>query len=659
MPIARCAHWDVPPSERPVVMEKRFTLKDFFLFAAIGAVLMALLVAMYMIDRQWMMMSRMRATMQEQAEDLRALRNDLKALDRRVESEALAATRVAASQAALATAPQPAPAAGSPATPAAAPVFERALAAARLPGYAPGDWLVRAFGVGLSTITPLVSQDVYASNVQSYVQESLLSRNPDTLEWQGLLARSWEIGEDGLTIAFRLRDGVTFSDGRPLTAADVAFTFAFIMNEAIAAPRDRAYLEKVESVEATAPLEVVFRFREPYFDALALAGGMAVMPRHFYEPYLEEPATFNESKGLLLGSGPYRLADPKAWTPDLGIVELQRNPRYWGPAAPSFDRILWKVIENDSARLTTFRNREIDAYTARPREYRGLRDDPALTEQARSFEFMNAVAGYSYIGWNQRRGGEPTRFADRRVRQAMTWLTDRSRIIDEIMLGYAEPAVSPFSPRSRQHDPAIEPRPYDPDRAAALLAEAGFRDRDGDGVLEDAAGEPFEFELVYYQENDDTERIVLFLKDLYARAGVHLKPAPAEWSVMLALLGTRDYDAITLGWTSGVETDVYQMFHGSQTEDGGDNFVHFKHAVLDRLVDEARATVREEERMPLWQAVERIFHEEQPYTFLMRRKTLAFVDRRIRNLEITNLGLNLGFVPVEVYTPSAQQRYAD
>ena len=640
-------------------MEKRFTLKDFFLFAAIGAVLVALLVAMYMIDRQWNMMARMRATMQEQAEDLRALRADMKALDRRVESGALAAARAAAPPTAPATDPQTASAGAAHDDPATAPVFERAVSATRLPGYAPGDWLVRAFGVGLSTITPLISQDVYASDVQSYVQESLLSRNPDTLEWEGLIARSWEIGEDGLTIAFRLRDGVAFSDGRPLTADDVAFTFAFIMNEAIAAPRDRAYLEKIESVEATSPLDVVFRFREPYFNALALAGGMAVMPRHFYDPYLDDPATFNESKGLLLGSGPYRLADPKSWTPDLGIVELARNPRYWGPVTPSFDRLLWKVIENDSARLTTFRNRDIDSYTARPREYQGLLDDAAFREQTRSFEFMNAVAGYSYIGWNQRRGGEPTRFADRRVREAMTWLTDRARIIDEIMLGHAEPAVSPFSPRSRQHDPAIEPRPFDLDRAAALLAEVGYEDRDGDGVLEDEAGEPFQFELVYYQENEDTERMVLFLKDLYARAGVHLKPVPAEWPVMLDLLGSRDYDAITLGWTSGVETDVYQMFHGSQTEDGGDNFVHFRHAEFDRLVDEARATVREEERMPLWQAVERIFHEEQPYTFLMRRKTLAFVDRRLQNLEVTNLGLNLGFVPVEIFTPSAQQRYAE
>ena len=640
-------------------MEKRFTLKDFILFAAIGTVLVALLVAMYMIDRQWNMMARMRATMQEQAEDLRVLRSDLKALDRKVESGALAAARAAAPQAAPATDPRAAPADPAHGDPAAAPVFERAAAATRLDDYAPGDWLVRAFGVGLSTITPLISQDAYASDVQSYVQESLLSRNPDTLEWEGLIASSWEIGEDGLTISFRLRDGVTFSDGRPLTADDVAFTFAFIMNEAIAAPRDRAYLEKIESVEAVSPLDVVFRFREPYFNALALAGGMVVMPRHFYEPYLAEPATFNESKGLLLGSGPYRLADPKSWTPDLGIVELARNPRYWGPSAPSFDRILWKVIENDSARLTTFRNRDIDSYTARPREYQGLLDDAAFREQTRNFEFMNAVAGYSYIGWNQRRGGEPTRFADRRVREAMTWLTDRARIIDEIMLGYAEPAVSPFSPRSPQHDPAIEPRSFDPDRAAALLAEVGYEDRDGDGVLEDEAGAPFEFELVYYQENEDTERMVLFLKDLYARAGVHLKPLPAEWPVMLDLLGKRDFDAITLGWTSGVETDVYQMFHGSQTEDGGDNFVHFRHAEFDRLVDEARATVREEVRMPLWQAVERIFHEEQPYTFLMRRKTLAFVDRRLQNLEVTKLGLNLGFVPVEIFTPSAQQRYTD
>ena len=95
---------------------------------------------------------------------------------------------------------------------------------------------------------------------------------------------------------------------------------------------------------------------------------------------------------------------------------------------------------------------------------------------------MSPVAGYSYIGWNQQRSGKPTPFADVRVRQAMTYLTDRPGIIEDIMLGYAEPAVSPFSPRSKQHDRSIKPRPYDVNKGKALLAEAGYEDRDGDGM---------------------------------------------------------------------------------------------------------------------------------------------------------------------------------
>jgi len=232
------------------------------------------------------------------------------------------------------------------------------------------------------------------------VLESLLLRDPESLEWQGLIARDWSVSDDGLNFTFRLRKGVKFSDGRELTAEDVAFTFAFIMNDAIAAPRSRAYFDKVESVTATGRYEVVFRFKEPYFDALALAGGMSILAKHFYAPYLKDPQTFNQSKGLLLGSGPYRLADPKGWTPDQGLVELERNPRYWGPVQPSFDRLLWKVIENDAARLTTFRNGELDVYGARPREYRSLLDDELLAQRTVHLEYMSPTAGYSYIGWN-------------------------------------------------------------------------------------------------------------------------------------------------------------------------------------------------------------------------------------------------------------------
>jgi len=623
-------------------MGRHFSVKDFSLFSFLVVLMGIMLLSMYMVDRQWSKMAQMQRLMGEQAKDLRQMQGMVRNIEKSLRN----------GQVAVAAAPQNTGIKASP------NAFRRAVIAASQDDYQEGDWYVQAFATGLKTITPLISQDVYSSNIQSYILESLLTRDPDTLEWVGLIAKDWQIHEDGLTFTFNLREDVIFSDGASLEAKDVAFSYQFIMDDRIAAPRSRAYFEKIESVTALDRFTVEFKYKEPYFNALSLAGSMSILAKHFYEPYLEKAEEFNQSKGLLLGSGPYRLADPKGWTPDQGLVEVNRNPRYWGPVQPSFDRILWKVIENDSARLTTFRNGDIDIYSARPREYQNLLKDDDLTNRTRNFEYMSPSAGYSYIGWNQNRSGKVTRFADKKVRQAMTYLTDRQRIIDEIMLGYGEVAISPFNPRSKQHNPSLKPRNFDLKKAQQLLAEAGYQDADGDGILEDQAGMPFEFELVYFQGNEDTKRIILFLKDLYASAGILMKPKPTEWSVMLDLLGKRDFDAISLGWSSGIETDIYQMFHGKQVDDNGDNFIYYKNPELDKLIDQARETVDEEKRMPLWQQAETIMYQDQPYTFLMRRKTMAFIDNRMKNITITRMGLNSSAVPVEWYVPKTQQKYS-
>ena len=192
--------------------------------------------------------------------------------------------------------------------------------------------------------------------------------------------------------------------------------------------------------------------------------------------------------------------------------------------------------------------------------------------------------------------------------------------------------------------------------ALPLLLEAGFADRNGDGVLEDESGAPFEFELTFFQGNEDTRRMVLFLRDLYARAGVVMKPRPTEWSVMVENLQRKDFDAITLAWTSGVEVDIFQMFHSSQTLDGGDNFINHRNPELDRLIDAARAEVDEDRRMRLWREAEAVMVADQPYTFLLRRQSLVFIDGRIANVHNTALGLNLMAVPVEVFVPADRQR---
>jgi peptide/nickel transport system substrate-binding protein len=623
-------------------MEKRFTVKDFFFFLMLLTLLATLLVTMYMIDRQWSKMSQMEAALKEQAGDFRQLRQIYGQLKRDISSGAVAVN----------SSKPPVKSASDSAA------FARAKAVSGLTDYAEGDWLVQAFGNSLKTITPLVSSDVYASNVQRFVLESLLTRDPETLEWQGLLAESWQVSDDGLRFTFTLRPNITFSDGTPLTAEDVAFTYRFIMDPRIKAPRERAYYEKMASVTADGPRSVEFIFKEPYFDSLTLAGGMSIMAKHFYEPYLQEPERFNQSKGLLLGSGPYRLVDPKNWTPDKGVIELERNPRYWGLVQPSFNRIIWKIIENETARLTSYRNGEIDTYSAQPREYKKrLLKDKKLMARSQNFEYLPPTSGYRYIGWNQKRKGKPTRFADKRVRQAMTYLSDKQRIVDEIMLGYGEPAVGPFNPQGKQHAADLALRTLDIKKAKDLLKQAGYDDSNGDGVLEDESGKPFRFELVYPQGSEQYTSLVLFLKDAYARAGVQLVPKATEWSVMIDLLDKKDFEAISLGWSASLESDLYQIFHGDQRKDNGDNFINYRNPKLDKLIEEARSSVDEDKRMPLWQEAERILYEDQPYTFLTRSKSLVLVDRRMKNARVTPMGLNMTDMPIGWYVPAEEQKY--
>ncbi len=621
-------------------MQKRFITRDWLLYSILIILIALLLLVMYQVDRQWTKLAQMESAMTQQAQDMRSLR-----------------TALGSGQVSLSSTANPTTPATQPVATGVGAAFQRAYAATQKPDYAQGDWGVSALETSLKTLTPLVSTDAYASQVQYYVQESLVNRNPDTMEWEGLIAKSWQISPDGLTITFQMRDDVTFSDGVPLTAKDVVFTYNFIMNEAIAAPAERSVYGQITSVEAKGDYEVVFKFKEPYFQSFGLAGGLAIMPAHFYEAYMNKPQEFNQSKGLLLGSGPYRLADAKTWTPDQGSVELVRNERYWGDVQPPFNRMLWKVIQNESARLTTYRNGEIDSYEAKPSEYAKLKTDQQILNKSQNFEYMPPVVGYGYIGWNQQKAGKPTQFADKRVRQAMTYLTDMQRIVKDIYLDHAEQAISPFNPRSKQHDPSLQPWVFNLEKAQALLKEAGFADKNGDGILEDKDGKPFEFKMIYFQGNKSRERTVLFLKDIYARAGIKLEPSPQEFPVMQEALKKRDFDAITMGWSSGIETDIYQMFHSSQIKDEGSNFISYNNPELDKLIDEARRTVDEPKRMILWQQAERMMYEDQPYTFLIREQSLLFVDKRIQNLQMSKLGLNYGSLPMENYVPAPLQKY--
>lgn len=704
-------------------MENRFGIKDLVNLLLLVTIVVLLGLQMIQKDQQWVLMTKLNDAVTAQRTDIAAMR---RALDDGVAVQPPQGTPVAQQGNAPKTAPPVNGGKDVKDDP-----FARLREGMKQADFAMGDWCVDAFTSQINTLTPLVSLDSTAQVVQGYVVESLANLDPDTLEWQPLLATSWEpvdrseayfawrkpmeqklraradadasvyakeldqakeqfksqMGREAnaggeeweqlasaakqqwiddaidrspdrpvpYQIVFQMRSGATFSDGVPITAHDVEFTYNLIMNEKIADPRDRSYYGRImDSVKAEGDDRVVFTFRRPYFRALELAAGMPVLPEHYYKPIVDkDPEQFNQSKGLLVASGSYMLEDPRGWQPS-GQVVLVRNDRYWGPPAP-LARMVFRLFTLDQAQQVAFRNRELDIFASSPRQYVEMLKDTELAKHADHYEYMTPYNGYRYIGWNELNAErKPSRFADKRVRQAMTMLVDRPRLLKEVMMGYGQVCDGPFNPLGRQSSPNVTSWSYDAERAKALLKEAGFEDRDGDALIEGADGRPFRFKLTYPSGSADIQKMVFFLKDGFAQAGILLELDPLEWSVMLERLKNRNFEAVLLGWTSGPETDINQMFSSEQIRPGGDNSVAYRNARLDQLINEARETVDEAERMKLWHECHEILHADQPYTFLAWSKSLRFVDKRFRNVHLLKAGLS---PRSEWYVPATEQRW--
>jgi peptide/nickel transport system substrate-binding protein len=641
-------------------MENRFGLKDFILFALLIILIGVVLLAMQQYDRQWAEVQKIKGRLDDQGQNLRDIQ---RALARGVAVRGGPTTGTSATATDLGSQQYPST---DPSYYGKDDPFARIKAARAMSGFAEGDWLVDTSMGGIAKLTPFISTDLYAYRVQSLVIEALINMDPQTLEYTPGLATTWKIDDSStefqkfldeqtragrkkeeiladpkaptaVTLTMDLRTDARFADGVPVTPDDFVWTFNWIMNEKVAAPRDRGMLDRVRSVEKQGDHQLVFKFKEPYYDILGLAGSLYCLPKHFYEKYT--PEQYNQSVGLLMGSGPYKLESPTDWKPGSGQVVLVRNEAYWGvPSA--FDRIIYKEMSNDVARQTAFRNGEIDVLESRPEQYRTMKQDKELMKRSQAFDVLSVNGGYRFVAWQEKKDGKPTPFADRRVRRAMAMLVDRQKLMNELMLGYAVASTGPFTPITKQCDPAIKPLPYDPDQAKKLLADAGFKDTDGSGVLKGPDGQPFRFKLTYPTGSSNYEHMVLVFKDAYAAAGIVLEPEALEWAVFTDKLNRKDFDAVTMGWGSGnPEQDPYQMFDSSQSVADGDNFMWYANPDADRVIRQARTTIDPAKRTPLWHEVQKLIYEDQPYMFLWFTKEMFLVDGRIRNVNAGPLGL--------------------
>jgi len=524
-----------------------------------------------------------------------------------------------------------------------------------------GDWMVRHMLSDPQSFNPYTSSDRGASTVLQYVFDNLLYPEQEPpYELKGQVAKSYpRISEDKLSYTFDLRENVRFSDGQQLTASDVLFSMKVIQNPRVLAPHLRNYYSAVKNVEQQGTYQVTFVCDEPYFRNDVSLGFFEILPKHFYDPEgLMDPVSvaslidgswesgphkerverfaeqFNQNfNRKVLGSGPYMIEDFERDIVTQQKVVLTRNANYWGtkgedlPASGYVDKVVFKVINNTDAAFIELTNGNLDYHGLRPLEFKEKSWSPEFNER-----FLKGVEysdGYTYVGWNNT---HPI-FKDKRVRQAMTHLTDRESMVENLLFGLAETVEGPISKFRPEYNHELKPYSYDPDRALDLLDEAGWGDTDDDGTLDkmiDGELVNFSFELLINSGNQIRKDIALTLQSELADIGIECQVRELDWSIFLQRVQNKDFAAMILGWGGAVifAPDSYQIWHSSQAEHQGSNAISFINAEADSILETYRREFDMDKRIALYQRFQEIIYDEQPYTFLWKSRVARAYSRR-------------------------------
>lgn len=502
------------------------------------------------------------------------------------------------------------------------------------PDHLVGGEFVEVFEAKPAKITPVLGEDTYSRRIQDLVLDRLAEYDPITLKLRGVLAEAWQYDPDGYWLRVKLRENAVFSDGHPVTADDVVYSFhGYVNNPELETESLRSIMTQVESYTKVSDYVVDIKFKEPNAYNLDAALVFYVLPSHFYSKLT--PKQINQGTGLLMGSGPFKLLDldiENQWAPPQPIV-LVRNEQYWAEK-PSLARLRWMFIEDERARLTTYTNSEADMILPSSPQFVELTSDPQWHEKHHSLNWVCMRSPWSFIAWQcGPRNGKLTPFHDKRVRQAMTLALDRERMIRDIWAGVGTVATGAYNAPSPACNPDITPWPYDPERAKALLAEAGWIDRDGDGTLENERGDQFTFEFTRTASGTISERIGKYIEDQCAKIGIRCNQRVVDWANYDQILKTRDFDSLIMSWSaSSPESDPSQIWHSRSIENQGHNFVQWRHPDQDPIIEKIRTSLDFNERMKAFHQFHALLHEEQPYTFVRVTPWLRFVSKRFNNV---------------------------
>jgi peptide/nickel transport system substrate-binding protein len=486
-----------------------------------------------------------------------------------------------------------------------------------------GGTAVVAYQAEASSMNRFVSVDANALQLQNNVLFTTLIRYNEQLEPVPYLAESWDSAStrSGMILTFRLRDDVKWHDGVPTTASDVKFTFDRIKDPRTGFPRASLFaLYDSAAVEDSFTVTFYLKRHPGFIDPWR---SVAPMPEHVLgDVSPEELGRHPFGTESPLGNGPFRFVEHRSgqrW-----VFEANQDFPAGLGGRPNLDRLVYRIIAEPTTRLSEFATGAVDVYVSvAPSQVAEIEAIPGarlLTYPTRSIVFIN---------WNGRR----QLFQDDRVRRALTLGIDRDQIIEVARNGFGQVASGPVPPFHWAYYSELEPLPYDPDSARALLDAAGWIDRDGDGVRErDVIKASFEL-----RTNPDPTRediMVLVQADL-AEIGVAVELRVQEAQSLGADITSseRRFDAFVLGWETEFVLDDRVLFACSQLE-GPYQWASYCNPRVDEILDQVTSMDDRSKAIPLWYEYQEIMQWEQPYTWLYYDVRPNGVRERVRDVRM-------------------------
>ena len=520
----------------------------------------------------------------------------------------------------------------------------------------PGGRLVVALRAEPKTLNPLIAPDAPSREVIGAMQADLVHINRATQLTEPALAKSWKISPDGLRYTLVLRSGLKFSDGYPLDADDVLFTFRVYLDEKVHAPqRDLLLFDgKPLSLRKTDSQTIVFQLPKPYGVAERMFDGWAILPKHLLEkPYEEgkiaQLGALATPGNQWAGLGPFRL---KEYVAGQRLV-LERNPYFWktdekGNRLPYLNELVFLFVPSADAQVLRFQSGETDVISRL-----GAENFSVLSRQEGNYTMVDAGPGfeYNFLFFNLSDPTEKTPaeivqrqkwFREAKFRQAVSAAIDREAIVRLVYQGRGAPLWGLVTPGNRRwQDEKLPHPPRSLERARTLLKEAGFSwtsASDGEITLLDSGGKPVEFSVVTSSSNADRAKMATLIQDDLKQLGMRVEVVPLEFRSLLdRVTQTKEYDACVLGMVSpdadpNVDVNVWLSSGGTHLWNPSQAHPATPwEAEIDRLIDEQMYARTFEQRKKLYDRAQELLREYQPMIFLASPDILTGAKKSVGN----------------------------